>query len=164
MAPPRDGRQPRYGRIGLLALPYYVLFELVAPVIELVGVVLTPLAVAFGVVPWKAALLLMVLCYGYAVVVTVAALLVEELSFHRSQRWRDLARGLAAAVLENVGHRQLTALWRVQGLWSLLRGQQQVWGAMDRQGLAAGASADGGDVVHLPETRASRRALAEAGR
>ncbi|MGQ7294812.1 glycosyltransferase family 2 protein [Quadrisphaera sp. KR29] len=142
---------PRYGRIGLLALPYYVLFELVAPVIELVGVVLTPLAVAFGLLPWKAALLLMVLCYGYAVMVTVAALLVEELSFHRSQRWRDLARGLAAAVLENVGHRQLTALWRVQGLWSLLRGHQQVWGAMDRQGLAGGEGGRPG-VLQLPET------------
>ena len=148
---------PRYGRIGLLALPYYVLFELVAPVIELVGVVLTPLAVGLGVVPWEAALLLMALCYGYAVVVTVAALLVEELSFHRSQRWRDLGRGLAAAVLENCGHRQLTALWRVQGLWSLLRGQRQVWGAMDRQGLAASGAASSAassapSQVRLPAT------------
>lgn len=143
---------PRYGRIGLLALPYYVVFELAAPVIELVGVVLTPLAVGLGVVPWQAALLLMVLAHGYAVFVSVAALLVEELSFHRSQGWRDLGRGLVAAVLENCGHRQLTALWRVQGLWSLLRGQQQVWGVMDRQGLTSQ------DVVVLPDTAAAATA------
>ncbi|PWJ56090.1 Glycosyltransferase, catalytic subunit of cellulose synthase and poly-beta-1,6-N-acetylglucosamine synthase [Quadrisphaera granulorum] len=150
---------PRYGRIGLVALPYFVLFELVAPVIELVGVVLAPLAVAFGLVPWQAAAALALLCFGYAAMVTVAALLVEEVSFHRSQRWRDLGRGLVAAVLENFGHRQLTALWRVQGLWSLLRGQRQVWGAMDRQGLAAGGAASAGtDVVVLPETRGALRA------
>jgi hypothetical protein len=28
---------PRYGRIGLVALPYFVVFELLRPVIELAG-------------------------------------------------------------------------------------------------------------------------------
>ena len=34
---------PRYGRIGLLALPYYVVFELLAPFVELAALVLVPL-------------------------------------------------------------------------------------------------------------------------
>ena len=31
---------PRYGRLGLFAVPYYWVFELAAPVIELLGIVL----------------------------------------------------------------------------------------------------------------------------
>jgi cellulose synthase/poly-beta-1,6-N-acetylglucosamine synthase-like glycosyltransferase len=41
---------PRYGRIGLLALPYYWLFELLAPVLELMGLVLVPLGLLTGAV------------------------------------------------------------------------------------------------------------------
>src|SRR6185295_8950930 len=41
---------PRYGRIGLVALPYYVLFELLAPVIELTGLVLVPLGILLDAV------------------------------------------------------------------------------------------------------------------
>src|SRR3984893_898935 len=41
--------RPRYGRIGCLALPYLWLFEFLAPVIELGGIVTIVLAACFGV-------------------------------------------------------------------------------------------------------------------
>ena len=37
---------PRYGVIGLLVMPYYVVFEGIGPLIELTGYLLTGLAVA----------------------------------------------------------------------------------------------------------------------
>jgi cellulose synthase/poly-beta-1,6-N-acetylglucosamine synthase-like glycosyltransferase len=41
---------PRYGRIGVIALPYYVVFELLAPFVELSALVLLPLGLwAHGV-------------------------------------------------------------------------------------------------------------------
>jgi cellulose synthase/poly-beta-1,6-N-acetylglucosamine synthase-like glycosyltransferase len=39
---------PRYGPIGLAAFPYFVVFELLGPLIELLGYLALPLAVAFG--------------------------------------------------------------------------------------------------------------------
>src|SRR4051794_37815379 len=41
---------PRYGRIGLLALPYYVTVELLAPLVELSALVLVPLGLLMGAV------------------------------------------------------------------------------------------------------------------
>lgn len=127
---------PRYGRVGLVALPYYVVFELLAPVLELVGAVAVPLGLLLGVVDGGYALLLLLVAYVYAAFVSVTALAVEEFSFHRYGRWRDLALALAVCVVENLGYRQLTAWWRVQGLWSALRGTEQVWGVMTRSGFA----------------------------
>ena len=126
---------PRYGRIGMLALPYYVVFELLAPVLELAGVLLVPLGLLLGAVDVSFALLFLTVAYGYAMLVSVAALAVEEFSFHRYSRWRDLGVALAAAVLENVGYRQLTCVWRIQGLWSHLARRQAVWGEMTRVGF-----------------------------
>ena len=44
---------------------------------------------------------------------------------------------IVCALLENLGHRQLTAVWRVQGWWQALRGRQAVWGEMTRKGFGS---------------------------
>lgn len=130
----------RYGRVGWLGLPYYWAFELFAPVLEVVGLVVVPLGLLFGAVNVKYALLLLAVSYGYAVVVTFAAMSVEEWAFHRYDRWRDLVVAVAATVFENVGYRQMTVWWRLEGWWASLRGRQQVWGVMTRAGFEEGTS------------------------
>jgi cellulose synthase/poly-beta-1,6-N-acetylglucosamine synthase-like glycosyltransferase len=126
---------PRYGRIGLTALPFYLVFEALAPLLELTGILLIPLGVLLGAFDVGFVLSFMLIAYGYAILVTLTALLIEEFSFRRYRRWSDLGWVLAAAVLENFGYRQLTCWWRVQGLWSAVRGRQHVWGTMTRSGF-----------------------------
>ncbi len=125
----------RYGRVGWVGLPYYWLFELMAPLIEAAGLVLVPLGVLFGVVNVQYALVLLLVSYGYAIFVSLAAMCAEEWAFHRYDRWRDLGIAVAAAVFENLGYRQMTVLWRLEGWWASLRGKQQVWGVMTRSGF-----------------------------
>jgi len=125
----------RYGRIGFLALPYYWVFELFAPLLEGFGIVVVVLGLALGMVNVPYALLFLVLAYGLAILVTLAAMSVEEWAFHRYNRWRDLLTTLAAAVLENIGYRQLTVWWRLGGWWASLRKKEQVWGVMTRAGF-----------------------------
>jgi cellulose synthase/poly-beta-1,6-N-acetylglucosamine synthase-like glycosyltransferase len=133
---------PRYGRIGLLTLPYYVVFELLAPVIEVVGLLAMVLGLAVGAINVSFALLFTAVAFGYAFLLTIASAALEEFSFHRYRRWGDLWLTVAAAVVENVGYRQLTALWRLQGLWAAMRGTQAEWGVMTRVGFAAPAPAE----------------------
>ena len=126
---------PRYGRIGLVALPYYVIFELLAPFIELAALVLLPLGLWAGAVDvgfvWRFALV----AYGYGLLVSLVALFIEEVSFHRYPRWADMLRGVVAAVLENFGYRQILAAWQVAGALSAWHGRPAVWGTMHRTGF-----------------------------
>lgn len=131
---------PRYGRIGLVAIPYYWAFELIAPLLELAGFVLIVLGFALGVVSTSYAVMFLVVAYGYAIMVTLVAIAIEELAFHKYARWRDLGAILIAAVLENLGYRQATAWWRMEGWWSSLVGKKAVWGTMTRQGFDDGSS------------------------
>lgn len=131
---------PRYGRIGLVAVPYYWLFELLAPLLELAGLVLIGLGLVFGVVNLPFAILFMVVAYGYAVLVGFAAIAVEELSYHRYPKWSDLRKIAVATVAESFGYRQMTGWWRLQGWWASLRGRQQVWGTMTRTGFSGAAA------------------------
>ncbi len=75
------------------------------------------------------------MAYGYAILVTLVAVAIDEQIFHKYTRWRDLGAILLASVLENVGYRQATAWWRLEGWWASLRGKRQVWGTMTRQGF-----------------------------
>ncbi|GAB3591297.1 glycosyltransferase [Angustibacter peucedani] len=127
---------PRYGRIGMITLPYYVVFELIAPVVELVGLVAMLAGLAVGAVNVPFAILFTVVAFGYAFLLTVASAALEEFSFHRYRRWRDLVLIVASAVVENVGYRQLTAIWRLRGLWDELRRSGYEWGTMTRVGFA----------------------------
>jgi cellulose synthase/poly-beta-1,6-N-acetylglucosamine synthase-like glycosyltransferase len=127
---------PRYGRVGLLALPYYLVFELLAPVVEVLGVVLVPAGLWLGAIDVGFAWRFLLIAYGYALLLNLVALAVEEYTFHRYSRWRDLGAALLASVLENLGYRQLTAVWRLQGAWAALLRRRQVWGVMTREGFA----------------------------
>jgi cellulose synthase/poly-beta-1,6-N-acetylglucosamine synthase-like glycosyltransferase len=137
---------PRYGRIGLLVLPYYVAFELLGPLVELTGVLAVGLALALGVLNVQFAVLFALVSAGYGTLLSLTALAVEEFSYHRYQRWRDLFAAIAGSVLENLGYRQAHSLWRLRGLADALRGHHGEWGTMTRVGFSTGqppGSADG---------------------
>jgi hypothetical protein len=102
--------------------------------------VLVPVGLACGAVDVAFAVRFALVAYGYALLVNLAALVVEEYSFHRYGRWRDLVAAVVASVLENVGYRQLTAWWRTRGAWAALRRGTRVWGAMDRAGFSPPSS------------------------
>jgi hypothetical protein len=127
---------PRYGRIGLVVLPYYLIFELLSPVVELVGVFVVALSFAFGLLNVHFAVLFALVAFGWGILLSVASLALEEFSYHRYRRWRDLAIAIAAAILENVGYRQLHAVWRLRGLADSLSGKEGAWGTMTRIGFA----------------------------
>ena len=59
-------------------------------------------------------------------------------------------RGVAAAVLENFGYRQLLAIWQVRGALSAWHGRQAVWGTMHRQGFDTHEGAPRMETVGAP--------------
>lgn len=131
---------PRYGRIGMVAIPYYWLFELIAPLLEVIGIVAVPLGVALGVVHWQFALLFVLVAYVYGFLVSLAAIVVDTVYFNRYPRGKDIRRAVVATVAENFGYRQMTAVWRLQGWWAALRGKKAVWGVMSREGFGGSNS------------------------
>ena len=99
-----------------------------------VGLVGLALGLAFGVVDWKFAALFYLTAYGLGTALTAFTLLLEDISFHRYDTFRDRVLLFVWALLENLGYRQLTVYWRLRGLWKFMRGRKD-WGAMERKGF-----------------------------
>ena len=125
---------PRYGVTGLFVYPYYAFVELLAPVIEAIGLISLLLGLVFGVVDWTFAGLFYLTAYGLGTALTAFTLILEDLSFHRYNSFRDRALLFWWALVENIGYRQLTVYWRLRGLWKFILGRKD-WGAMERKGF-----------------------------
>ena len=138
---------PRYGVLGVLTMPFYLAFEAFSPVVELLGLVAVVVALVLGILNWPFVGLLVLASVGYGVFLSLAAITVEELAFHRYARWRDLGALVAASIIENVGYRQAHSWWRLRGLLSALRGRPAVWGEMTRSGFE---TTDDATSRHVP--------------
>ncbi len=125
---------PRYGTLGLAATPYFLVFELLGPLVELVGYPAVAAAVAVDAVSLTFLASFLAVSLFLGILLSVAALALEEFSFRRHTRDRDAARLLLFAVLDNLGYRQLTDLFRVLAFGDLVR-RRRHWGAMPRRGL-----------------------------
>ncbi|WP_310571080.1 glycosyltransferase [Gemmatimonas sp.] len=128
--------RPRYGLAGMLAAPFYVVAELLGPVVEMIGAVAVIVSTAMRLIDFRIAALIFVFAYGIGVIVSVGAILLEESAAGRHAHWSDRARLLLWAVVEPLGYRQLTVLWRLQGLWQWMRGDRG-WGTMVRREVAS---------------------------
>jgi len=125
----------RYGSVGMLAFPHFYFLEMLGPLVELLGFLAFFLTLMLG---WASPTYIMAF-FSVAVLLGVAlsilAVGLEEISFRRYPRFRDLLHLFFLAVLENVGYRQLNSFWRVRGMVGFLR-KQHGWGEMTRKGFA----------------------------
>jgi phage-related holin len=97
--------------------------------------VLSVLGIMFGMIDWQMAQLLFLAAILYGTLNSVAAVLLEELSFRRYLHLADVMKLLLAALVENLGYRQLNTWWRLCGVIDFFKGKHG-WGTMTRKGLA----------------------------
>jgi cellulose synthase/poly-beta-1,6-N-acetylglucosamine synthase-like glycosyltransferase len=132
--------RPKYGAVGVVALVYFAVFEFLSPLFSLFGLLLSVLLWATGVVDDGYILAMLAVSIVMGVVLSAAALAIEELSFGRYTRRRDVLRLMGYTVVESFGFHQLHNVWRLMGYVDVARGKTE-WGAQKRMGLARPADA-----------------------
>jgi cellulose synthase/poly-beta-1,6-N-acetylglucosamine synthase-like glycosyltransferase len=125
---------PRYGVFGVFAMPYFLVFELIGPALELFAYVLLPLSAAAGLLSLSYLVAFLIVAVVVGMLLSVSALALEEFSFRRHPSHREVARLLGYAIIDNFGYRQLNDVWRAMGLVDLLR-RNSSWGAQRRRGF-----------------------------
>ncbi|MEO7960318.1 MAG: sulfatase-like hydrolase/transferase [Ginsengibacter sp.] len=134
---------PRYGVIGMLSYPYWFFFEFLAPIIEVLGLILFIILAFLGLVNWIPFLVLLgcILLFGF--LYSVFAILVEVLTYNQYKNKHDALKLIMTACLEPI-------LFHPFVVWSALRGNidylrnKHTWGEMTREGLGAGR------IVNIP--------------
>jgi len=127
---------PRYGLVGLLAMPYFVLFEFLSPLFALGGLIVTVVLYALGMLSTAYLLGFVFVSLGLSVLLSLAAVAIEEMGYQRYRRPSEVLQLIGYAVVEGFGYHQLHDMWRLMGYVDLLRGTSG-WGAQQRRGFDA---------------------------
>jgi hypothetical protein len=130
----------RYGMVGMLAMPYFLLFEFLSPVFALGGLLVTVLLFCLGVLTATYFIGFIAVSLGLSVMLSLAALAIEESGYQRYRNRGEVAQLVLCALVEGFGYHQIHNVWRLMGCVDLLRGKSG-WGAQERRGFEAPAAA-----------------------
>ncbi|MBX3197965.1 MAG: glycosyltransferase family 2 protein [Labilithrix sp.] len=136
---------PRFRQIGLFSLPYQLMFEALAPVIECFGYVVLLVTLALGVLSVQSLLTFLALAAAIHLCLSALSVLLcvyseagpsgPGLSLFRYSRLRDVVVLLFAGFVSNFGYRQYLVAWQLKGLWDFMKGKQG-WDKFARKGFA----------------------------
>ena len=124
----------RYKKMGLISFPYIFIFEFIAPIIELIGYLLTLYLVIVGGINWDTAFLMLSFAYIFGVSLSLTTLLYERLLEHRFKN-REYVRLILFCLLEPVIYHPLIVFFNIRGYVDYLTKRDFEWGTMTRQGF-----------------------------
>ena len=128
--------RPRYGRIGMIAMPLMILEDLICPPLEALGYLMIPTLFVMGLLAPDIALAFLALSVLFGTFLSLGALIHEELQVRRTPSARGLATLGVTAIVENLGYRQMNSAFRLIGMWRHLRHRTD-WAAVPRAGFQA---------------------------
>jgi poly-beta-1,6-N-acetyl-D-glucosamine synthase len=121
---------PRYGAVGLVGVPFYMLTEVVAPAFELLSILTFAAAAWLGVVSFGLfAVVLGLMAFSTATLTSFAVLLEDRTA--RDYRLRALVRMILVAPLDLFLYRPILMWARARGAWDFLRGRRD-WDKFER--------------------------------
>lgn len=125
----------KYGKLGMLGYPYWLLFEYLAPIVEFLGILWFIFLAISGRLNWPFFFLLTGFVYFFAVSLSVWSVLFEEITFHKYEKRRDVFRLIVIAFLEPIFYHPLVMLMSIKGnIDKLLK--RNSWGKMERKGFS----------------------------
>jgi cellulose synthase/poly-beta-1,6-N-acetylglucosamine synthase-like glycosyltransferase len=126
---------PRYKRMGLIIFPYNFFFELLAPIVEITGIIYYIVMTILGLINWPTAVILLLFVYTYSVMITTIAILWDQLTFRYYRSWREVAYLCMTPFMEFFLYHPLIVLFALRGYFYFLTGKKSTWGNMQRRGF-----------------------------
>jgi cellulose synthase/poly-beta-1,6-N-acetylglucosamine synthase-like glycosyltransferase len=125
---------PRYGRLGMFAVPFFWVFEALGPVIEVVGFTSLVASAALGILDTHVFWLFLGLAVLHGMVLSQVAAGVEAMLLQRYNSPYDRFVLFAASFVEFLGFHQLVVIERFIATFQSGAKRRQ-WGVMTRTGI-----------------------------
>ncbi|MBN9295788.1 MAG: glycosyltransferase family 2 protein [Filimonas sp.] len=126
---------PRYGRMGLIVFPYNFFFELLAPIIEFLGVIYYIVLICLGMINWHFAILLLIFVYTYSIMISTTAILWDQITFRYYKSWKEVASLCVMPFYEMILYHPMIMVFALRGYYYFLTGKKHTWGNMQRKGF-----------------------------
>ena len=124
-----------YRQYGLVTLPYIMIFELLAPLIEFTGYFMVLWLILHGAVNYHTIWIAFLGLYCFAQLLTVTIISYDSYVGTSFKNKKDYLWFVLASLLEPVMYHPLNVWFSLRGYWKHIWGTQMVWGNMTRKGV-----------------------------
>ena len=128
---------PKYRAMGLLFYPYWIFFELWAPIVEFLGLVLIIAYGIIGVIKWPFALYLFAAVYLIGCVFSTISIFLYTISFRHYAKPGMVFKLLIAAYLEPFINHPIMVYAEIRGYLKKIFRIKSSWGNMTRKGFTS---------------------------
>jgi cellulose synthase/poly-beta-1,6-N-acetylglucosamine synthase-like glycosyltransferase len=123
---------PKYSWVGMFGFPYFVFFEAIGPIVEMIGYLSVIVFYFIGELNPTYAILFFLVALMYGALLSVGAVLLENFLFHRYTRTRDFFTLALFALVEYFGYREVIAVERSVAMASV---DGREWGRQKRKAI-----------------------------
>lgn len=111
---------PRYGLTSVFGLPFFLIFEALAPLVEILAYTLAIVLLVTGLAGFKEVLILLFLAYSAGVFLTLLAVLLNESSRWRTASPTEFWKMIGAIFIDLLGFHQFRLLCSLTGTFQYL--------------------------------------------
>src|SRR3970282_1053271 len=118
--------------MGILSYPYWFLFERMAPIVEVLGVIYFGYLIFTNAVRWDYIIGFIILAYLFTVLFSILAIISEELTYHQYKKKGTGFKMVVIAFLEPFVVHPFILYAAILGNKDYYFNKQKKWGAMTR--------------------------------
>lgn len=114
-----------------LAKIYFLFFEMITPVIELIGMIIIPISFLLKIINLEFLILYFSLIFVYGFVISLTSIILESYVFKEKINKRVMLKLAFLSILEPLGYRQLISIYRIYAFMGYKKNKHK-WGNIKR--------------------------------
>jgi cellulose synthase/poly-beta-1,6-N-acetylglucosamine synthase-like glycosyltransferase len=126
---------PKYKSLGLLSYPYWLIYERLAPVIEVIGIFYFLFLIIMKEARWDYTITFIVLAYLFTVLFSIITIISEELTYHQYKKKGIGIKLIGIALLEPILCHPFILYSAIKGNFDYNFNSKIKWGEMTRKGM-----------------------------
>jgi hypothetical protein len=124
-----------YNSLGTISYPYWLIFERIAPIIEVVGLFYFLFLVIKESVKWDYAIAFIIVAYLFTVFFSIVTIITEELTYHQYKKKGTGYQLVKTAFLEPFINHPFILYSAIKGNFDYYFNKKIKWGEMTRKGM-----------------------------
>lgn len=129
---------PHYGLMGSFTLPYILMFEFMAPIIEISGFIFMIWLICIGGVNWQAAMMIFAMIFIFSISLSFVVLIYDL--YTKSVKWNNrfvsYLKLALAGILEPIIYHPFLTFFSIVGYIKTLRNRTAVWTKIKRKSMS----------------------------
>lgn len=126
----------RYGRLGMLVMPYVLLFEFMAPIIEVVGLIFLFYLAFTNQLNSETMWLMLLFVYMIGLTMSLASISLDILVKKHYKTYGEYLKLIFISAFEAVFYHIFIVFFSLKGYWQFMTKRNSKWGDMTRQGFS----------------------------